>query len=203
MSNYKYYKRYCSDIENVENFEKAKDDNFKGWCCHHRLQTWTSDGERRLVNISADELKSLGMYYNRPAEELIFLTSSEHSILHNKGENNPNYGKHFSEEHKIKIGEGNRGKQLTEETKHKISLAKIGKRFSDKTRRKMSAAKKGKHFSEEHKRKIGEASRNRSEETRKKLSAVSKGTSWYNNGKTNIRAKECPLGFIPGRLLIK
>lgn len=134
------------------NFEKAKDDNFKGWCCHHRLQTWTSDGERRLVNISADELKSLGMYYNRPAEELIFLTSSEHSILHNKGENNPNYGKHFSEEHK---------------------------------------------------RKIGEASRNRSEETRKKLSAVSKGTSWYNNGKTNIRAKECPLGFIPGRLLIK
>lgn len=203
MSNYKYYKRYCSDIENVENFEKAKADNFKGWCIHHRLQTWTSDGERRLVNISADELKSLGMYYNRPAEELIFLTSSEHSILHNKGENNPNYGKYFSEEHKRKIGEGNRGKQLTEETKHKISLAKIGKRFSDKTRRKMSAAKKGKHLSEEHKRKIGEASRNRSEETRKKLSAVSKGTSWYNNGKTNIRAKECPLGFIPGRLLIK
>ena len=25
----KYYKRYCSDIENVENFEKAKADNFK------------------------------------------------------------------------------------------------------------------------------------------------------------------------------
>ena len=203
MANYKYYKRYCSDIENVENFEKAAAENFIGWCLHHRLETWASDGERRLVNISAAELKSFGMYYNRPSEELIFLTSSEHSILHNKGESNPNYGKQLSEEHKRKIGEGNRGKQLTEETKHKMSLAQIGKRFSDKTRRKMSAAKKGKHLSEEHKRKIGEASRNRSEETRKKLSAVSKGTRWYNNGKTNIRAKECPDGFTPGRLLIK
>lgn len=30
--NLKYYKRhYCKDIENVENFEKAKADNFVGW----------------------------------------------------------------------------------------------------------------------------------------------------------------------------
>ena len=39
------YKRYCKNIENVENYEKALADNFVGWCLHHRLQTWTSDGE--------------------------------------------------------------------------------------------------------------------------------------------------------------
>ena len=56
------YKRYCKNIENVENYEKALADNFVGWCLHHRLETWTSDGERRLANISVAELKSLGMY---------------------------------------------------------------------------------------------------------------------------------------------
>ena len=81
----KYYKRYVKDIENVENFEKAFTDNFVGWCCHHRLETHTSDGERRAVDISAAELKALGMYCNRPASELIFLTESEHQILHTKG----------------------------------------------------------------------------------------------------------------------
>lgn len=67
--NLKYYKRYyCKDIENVENFEKAKADNFKGWHCHHRLETHNSDGERRLVDISHNELKALGMsrwFYSR------------------------------------------------------------------------------------------------------------------------------------------
>ena len=47
---------------------------------------------------------------------------------------------------------------------------------------------------------MSEAARNRPEETRKKLSAVSKGKRWYNNGEINIRAKECPPGFIPGRI---
>ena len=78
----KYYKRYyCKDIENVENFEKAKADDFVGWNCHHRLETHNSDGERRLVDISHNELKALGMYYNRPADELIFLTSREHNAF--------------------------------------------------------------------------------------------------------------------------
>ena len=166
MRNYKYYKRYCSDIDNVENFEKASADNFVGWCCHHRLQTWTSDGERREVNISAAELKALGMYYNRPASELIFLTESEHSKLHNAfnkgkyaGENNAMYGKHHTEETRKKLSEASKGNKYF-----------LGKHHTDEARRKMSEAKKG--------------------------------TRWYNDGKINIRAKECPDGFTPGRLLI-
>lgn len=78
------FERYCKDYENIENYDKALADNFKGWDCHHRLQTWTSDGERRPVDITAAELIALGMYYNRPADELIFLTESEHNNLHKK-----------------------------------------------------------------------------------------------------------------------
>jgi len=90
------YKQYCKDIENVENYDKAAADNFKGWHCHHRLQTHTSDGDRRLVDISKKELIALNMYYNIPAEELIFLTVKYHGELHHKG-------KRHSEEAKKKI----------------------------------------------------------------------------------------------------
>lgn len=91
-------KRFCKEPEKIENYEKAKKDNFKGWECHHRLETHNSDGERRLVDITAAELQALGMYYNRPADELIFLTVGEHTSLHYEGEHNPNYGKQLSEE---------------------------------------------------------------------------------------------------------
>jgi hypothetical protein len=35
-----------------------------------------------VKNGIIDELKALGMYYDRPAEELIFLRTSEHISLH-------------------------------------------------------------------------------------------------------------------------
>ena len=161
------FKRYCKDYENIENYEKAKADDFKNWVCHHRLETHNSDGERRLVDITAAELQALDMYYNRPSSELIFLTKSEHTSLHDEGENHPMYGKHHSEEAKKKNSEAH-------------------KNMSEETRKKMSEAKK-----------------NMSEETKKKIGASKKGTRWFNNGKINIRVKECPEGFIPGRLLIK
>lgn len=69
-------------IEQIENYEFAKKDNFDGWNIHHRLETHNSDGEKRLVNLSRDELIALDMYYNRPASELVFLTASEHMKLH-------------------------------------------------------------------------------------------------------------------------
>ena len=118
MANYKYYKRYCSDIENIENFEKAKADNFKGWCCHHR----------KGVDIPTEKLKALGMYYNRPADELIFLTRSEHKSLHNEG-NKYFLGKHHSEESKNKNSEAHKGKKFSEETKKKIGEANKGNKY--------------------------------------------------------------------------
>ena len=179
------YKQYCKCYEKIENFEKAAADDFKGWECHHRLETHTSSGERRIVDISAAELKALGMYYNRPAEELVFLTSREHTALHKKGKHNPFYGKHHTEESKKKISEARKGeknsfygKHHTEESKKKISEARKGEKNPFY----------GKQLTEEHK---------------KKLSKARKGTHFFNNGKINVRVKECPPGFIPGRIIKK
>lgn len=77
----KYY-RYCTDITKIENYEKALADNFENWERHHRLETHNSDGEKRLVNLSREELIALDMYYDRPPEELIWLKNSEHAKLH-------------------------------------------------------------------------------------------------------------------------
>lgn len=78
----KYWQLICEDVTKVENYEKAKADNFVNWVQHHRLETHNFDGEKRLVQITAEELKALDMYYNRPAEELIWLTRAEHINIH-------------------------------------------------------------------------------------------------------------------------
>ena len=78
-------RNYTSEWYNVENYEKAKADNFEGWICHHRLETHNSDGERRTVDLSREELLALSMYFDRHASELIFLTRGEHMRIHQIG----------------------------------------------------------------------------------------------------------------------
>ena len=119
------YKQYCKNYKNIENYAKALADDFVGWEVHHRLETHNSDGERRLVDISAAELKALDMYYNRPSSELIFMKHDEHRSLHKKGNKNM-LGKKHSEETLRKISEANKGKQRSEETRNKMSEANKG-----------------------------------------------------------------------------
>ena len=133
------YKSYCKNPENIENYEKAKADNFVGWDCHHRLETHNSDGFRREVDILSAELRALGIYWNRPADELIFLPISEHQSLHQKG-------KQKSKETKKKMSDAKKGKHHTEETKMKMSESKKGKHFSKETKKKLSEAKKGRRW---------------------------------------------------------
>lgn len=179
-------KVFCKDFTKIENYEKAVNDMSQTWACHHRLETHTSDGEKRLVDIARKELIALGMYFDRPAEELIFLTKVEHAKLHRKG-------KQHSEETKKKISEAREGKKrepFSEEWKRKLSEAHKGKHWrrklsetreghlvSEETRKKMSEAKKGHTTSEETRKKISEANRGkkRSAETRAKMSAARKG----------------------------
>lgn len=71
------------ELELIENFEAAKADNFEGWVVHHRLEL-TINGE---YAHSKEDLKLLGMYYNRPYYELIFMRKSEHRSMHAKLEN--------------------------------------------------------------------------------------------------------------------
>ena len=168
------FERYCKDFENIENYQKAKADNFKGWHCHHRLETHNSDGERRLVDIDQKELIALGMYYHRPANELIFLTSREHNAFKK--------GKKLSDECKKKIGEALKGE----------NNGMYGKRHSEETKNKIREAMKGKN--------TWAKGRHLSEETKKKIGASSIGKRWYNNGKENRFCFECPDGFVPGML---
>ena len=69
----------CRECE-IENYNLAKEDNFKGWELHHRA-------EEKLSEAFSDtdiELVKLNLYYYRPPEELIYLTKSEHNRLHRK-----------------------------------------------------------------------------------------------------------------------
>lgn len=179
------FEKFCKSPENIENYEKAKADNFKGWDCHHR----------KGVDISVEELISIGMYFDRPAYELIFLPSSEHISLHKKGKTYFK-GKRHAEEAKKKISEAQKGEN---NSMHGKSPWNKGKKMSEEYCRKNSEShkgkpspNKGKHLSEETKKKISD--------TLKGKPNATKGRHWYNNGEINIMAKECPPGFMPGML---
>ena len=128
-------KKYCSeDITKIENYEKAVNSQ-EIYECHHRLETHNSDGEKRLTDITVNELKALDMYYNRPASELIFLGHHEHRKLHLTGTkracgNKNNLGKHFTKESKKKMSDSCKTKiqiicTTTNETFDSIKAASI------------------------------------------------------------------------------
>lgn len=72
--------KYCAeDISLIENYKDAINDKFYKWHCHHRLEI-QKDGQ----TYSVKQLKEKGLYYNRPASELIFLSPDEHFQLHMK-----------------------------------------------------------------------------------------------------------------------
>ena len=75
--------KYVKDgrIDLIENYELAKADNFKGWDIHHKLEI--NDDYINTVN----DLKLMNLYYERPPEELIWLTKSDHHTLHIKMQN--------------------------------------------------------------------------------------------------------------------
>lgn len=71
----------------IENYELAKADNFKGWDLHHRLEL-TLDGEPAL---KYKDLIRMGMYFNRPYFELIYLRKKDHYRLHFLGTHIPDH----------------------------------------------------------------------------------------------------------------
>lgn len=74
------YLAYCisTEYELIENYDKAKADNFNGWECHHRLELHPDCS----IRFTQDSLKRLGLFLNRPANELIFLKKQEHAKIH-------------------------------------------------------------------------------------------------------------------------
>lgn len=127
---------FTKEIEKVENYKKAKLDNFLGWNIHHRLETHTSEGIKRLVQITKEELIALDMYFDRPANELIYLTIPEHTSVHSKG-------RKCSEEQKRKTSKTLMGHKVTEETRKKISEKLMGSHLTEECKKKISLKLKG------------------------------------------------------------
>lgn len=192
MINEKYAKKFCKDdISKIENYDKAIADTERTWDCHHRLEL-TLDGE---FAHTRDELIRLGMYWNRPYFELIFLTHAEHASLHNSVKN-PMYGKTHTEEARRKMSEGQRGRTCSAETRKKLSEASSGKKNGMYCKGYLIAGEKnhwfGKHLSEETRMKMSESAKGRipwnkgkpmSEDQKKKLSESCRGRTPHNKGK--------------------
>ena len=195
------YEFCCENVSKIENFEKAMNDK-EMWHCHHRLETHDENGNEREYSISVKTLKEQGLYFNRPANELIFLRMSEHRSLHNRiqasshsaylkkyYEDHPELRKQKSEkmkelaknpEYLKKISDGvKRHHKEHPETREKISQARKGRKYTEaecKAHKASWEARKGTHLSEEAKKKISKGNKGkiRDEECKKKLSEACK-----------------------------
>jgi len=77
--------RYCSeDLSKIENYELAKNDPTPNkWCIHHRDECKVLPSGMIALRSSQDLIEN-DRYFNCPANELIFLTNSDHWKLHHK-----------------------------------------------------------------------------------------------------------------------
>lgn len=161
-------KKYCcEDISLIENYDKAIKDKTQTWHCHHKAEILPCG------RFTTNDLKKFNLYYDRPANELIFLTRSIHRSLHWTGRKvSLSTRKKLSEIFKVLcLGEKNGmyGKKHSEESKQKMSVNLRGK----------TAGKKNGMYG--------------------KVSPC-RNTHWFNNGKVCVMTKECPEGFVRGRL---
>ena len=175
--------KFCSEpLDKIEHYEEALAEDFVGWCIHHRREI-QQDGTR----VSAQELKDNGLYFGRPASELVFMRNGEHTTLHWFGKSMPEEVKNkISQTRLQRIANGEIKMDIsylhTPEVRAKISIA-TKKRLADKKNHPMY----GKH---------------QSEESRQKNSLAQRGKHWWNDGFSCKRAKECPgPEWKPGRIL--
>ena len=74
----------CEDIKLIEGYDRV----VEGWPkrvyfeIHHRFETRDAEGKPLDVLVSSKLLKQKGLYFQRPASELIFLTEKEHYDEH-------------------------------------------------------------------------------------------------------------------------
>ena len=79
MINEYYAKRFCSeDISLIENYQQALSDEERMWDTHHRREC----DENGKTLFTKKQLIEMGLYFNRPASELVFVTRSMHWKLH-------------------------------------------------------------------------------------------------------------------------
>ena len=77
-----YHNYKNADITKIRNYQLAKADNYKGWQLHHILETHNLDGSEKLIKQSIKELMKQHKYYEATSDELIFMKTADHRILH-------------------------------------------------------------------------------------------------------------------------
>ena len=205
----------CEDVSHIENYFLAVNDLTNSWHCHHRLETHVyvkgfGYRRRRFKYLTSLNLKTGGLYYQRPASELIFIEEHEHHKLHNKSRfdgHGPEWKLKISKFHKNKIVSDETRKKLSDSWKHRKQHLQ-----SEETRLKISESHKGvkhplfgKHLDDEYKKKISESLKLRwvDEEFKLKNSLIRLGKKWWNNGEIEKLSKSQPPGFSKGRLIKK
>lgn len=213
--------KFCNeDFSKIENYDKAISDPTQTWHCHHRLETHDENGEKLIKNILKKELIKRGLYYNRPAKELIFLTEKEHASLHQAGRT-------LSGETKKLLSERttNQWKEhpLTEE-QHRIMSEKQHKLkfytngiinlraescpegfYEGVTRKTNKGTTTGMKWYTNGKIEIMRVPGTQPEGFVEGLLKTHyayqrKNLHWFNNGTTQTFCEECPEGFVPGQL---
>lgn len=169
---------FCEgDFTKIENFREAMDDTSQIWEIHHRKEI--------DENLSRSKLIELGLYYKRPANELIFLTKAEHSRRHalaKTGLNNRLTKEERSDaakkafETRRKNGNGsawNKGIPMSDEQKAKVSASRKGKGTGPRNLSDEERARRAEACRKLPKRQKGEFKH--SEESIKKMSEAHKG----------------------------
>lgn len=140
MVNLEQLARYCEgDMADIENFAEALIDTAETWNCHHRAEILPCG------RFSITDLKKFGLYWHRPANELVLLRKADHIRLHKLGNKN-----RLGKKNKASANEKTRAAKLgalnpmygrtgaahpffrkshTAETKKKLSAAKKGRRW--------------------------------------------------------------------------
>lgn len=132
----------CEDVSNIENYEAAVNDKVNVWECHHKLELKATGA---IVNSTAQDLKDWGLYYNRPADELMFILCTEHHRLHmlegDKYDHSVPFEHNYFHTHKFCGKEnGFYGKKHTPEALAKMS--RLGSHHSDNTKDRISKTTK-------------------------------------------------------------
>lgn len=129
ISTHPRVKAYCSEpLENIENYDKAIADDKHMWDCHHRNEICEANrsrsdgGKTTWRGLIAD-----GMYWHRPASELIFLRRDAHLSLHHKG--NP-----LSLESRRKMSDSNHTKKKVQMKRKSDGFTKVFPSQSEATR---------------------------------------------------------------------
>lgn len=150
---YNVKKFCCEDISLIENYDEAINSKQK-YDCHHKLEI--------ELNKTKQELIDMGLYWKRPASELIFMTPSEHHLLHakyspvsdetRKKQSNARKKIYEDPEERRKTGEKTRGEKngmygRTHTTKAKERMSEASRKYwqNPENKQKLIAKRTTKH----------------------------------------------------------